>query len=202
MLQSDALASVRAFHHAFSHPAPAEPATQPLDRAKKRASWIIEEAEELRAAATLVDQADAVVDAFYFNLGGLVELGVPDDAAPPEFTGPVFAPRVLDDNSKEVAASILIDLAQDLSAATTREAQEDCYRQGVRACMLAFKLLGIDYKPLFDIVHGANMAKLHLIDGALVAQYHPDSKVKKPEGWVAPEPLLEAEVARQVAQNG
>lgn len=58
--------------------------------------------------------------------------------------------------------------------------------------------LGIDPDPLFEIVHAANMAKRHLINGELVVVTRADGKVVKPEGWVAPEPLLRAEVMRQI----
>jgi predicted HAD superfamily Cof-like phosphohydrolase len=48
----------------------------PKDRAVKRANWIRSECEELEAATTLVDQADAFIDIIYFAIGGLVELGL------------------------------------------------------------------------------------------------------------------------------
>lgn len=67
---------VRAFHQAFDHPCPDRPKIQPDDRADKRASWIEEECDELRAAKTLRDQVDAYTDILYFALGGMVELGV------------------------------------------------------------------------------------------------------------------------------
>jgi len=49
---------------------------QPADRVEKRASWLEEEAQELREAKTIAEQADAYIDSIYFALGGLVELGV------------------------------------------------------------------------------------------------------------------------------
>jgi len=122
--------AVREFHKTFNHPAPDTPTLQPVDRVEKRTSWIDSECAELQEAETIVDQADAYIDAIYFGLGGLVELGV---------------------------------------------------RPG----------------KLFEIVQGANMAKVQP-DGTVA--YHPDGKVKKPEGWVAPEPLLAAEVERQINQ--
>jgi predicted HAD superfamily Cof-like phosphohydrolase len=41
-------------------------------------------------------------------------------------------------------------------------------------------------EPGFTRVHQANMAKLHYVDGDLIAVYDEDGKVVKPEGWVAP----------------
>ena len=67
---------VRAFHLAFSHPAPAAPTLMDPDMAQRRAAWIEEEAQELREATTIEDQADAFIDVIYFALGGLVNLGV------------------------------------------------------------------------------------------------------------------------------
>ena len=67
---------VRAFHLAFSHPAPDTPTLMDPDMANRRAAWIEEEAQELREATTIEDQADAFIDVIYFALGGLVNLGV------------------------------------------------------------------------------------------------------------------------------
>ncbi|MFP7495390.1 HAD family hydrolase [Terribacillus saccharophilus] len=61
----------------------------------------------------------------------------------------------------------------------------------------SFAILGIEPEPLFDIVHEANMGKLH--NG--VAKYREsDGKIIKPENWerdFAPEKRLKAEIKRQ-----
>src|SRR5512142_885554 len=67
---------VRAFHLAFDHPAPDAPELLHADLVHRRANWIEEEADELREAATIEEQADAFIDVIYFALGGLVNLGV------------------------------------------------------------------------------------------------------------------------------
>jgi predicted HAD superfamily Cof-like phosphohydrolase len=67
---------VRAFHRAFGHPAPDAPALLSAEAAGRRAAWIEEEAQELREATTLEGQADAFIDAIYFAIGGLVQLGL------------------------------------------------------------------------------------------------------------------------------
>ena len=67
---------VRAFHLAFGHPAPEAPELLHADQVERRAAWIEEEADELREAATVAEQADAFIDIIYFALGGLVSLGV------------------------------------------------------------------------------------------------------------------------------
>jgi predicted HAD superfamily Cof-like phosphohydrolase len=57
--------------------------------------------------------------------------------------------------------------------------------------------IGVLPQSLMDIVQHANMSKLHNIDGVLTVVKNDLGKVQKPEGWVAPEPLLSAEVSRQ-----
>lgn len=58
--------------------------------------------------------------------------------------------------------------------------------------------LGVEPSALWDIVHAANMAKRHSVNGELVAVKNEVGKIIKPEGWVAPEPAMQAEVERQV----
>jgi predicted HAD superfamily Cof-like phosphohydrolase len=52
---------------------------------------------------------------------------------------------------------------------------------------------GMNLDRLFAIVHGANMTKV--VDGKVIRRE--DGKILKPEGWQAPEPMLEAEMDRQ-----
>lgn len=51
-------------------------------------------------------------------------------------------------------------------------------------------VVGVDIGLGFDIVHNANMAKLDPVTGQAI--YGEDGKVRKPEGWQAPEPQLKA----------
>lgn len=61
-----------------------------------------------------------------------------------------------------------------------------------------FVVLGVEPNPLFNIVHNANMGKLHP-DGK--PRYREeDGKIMKPENWerdFAPEPKLKKEIKRQ-----
>ena len=66
---------VRAFHLAFGYPAPEAPELLHAELVERRAAWIEEEAEELREATSVAEQADAFIDIIYFALGGLVDLG-------------------------------------------------------------------------------------------------------------------------------
>ena len=52
---------------------------------------------------------------------------------------------------------------------------------------------GMNLDNLFDIVHGANMAKV--INGKVLRR--DDGKIMKPENWEPPEPKLAAEIRRQ-----
>jgi predicted HAD superfamily Cof-like phosphohydrolase len=67
---------VREFHEAFGHPVAPRPAMLEPRRVQNRSNWMSEEVEEFKAAQTLEDQADAMIDLLYFALGTLVELGV------------------------------------------------------------------------------------------------------------------------------
>lgn len=56
--------------------------TLPIERAKTRASWLLEEINEFLEASEeqdIVEQADAMIDTIYFALGTLVEMGVKPD---------------------------------------------------------------------------------------------------------------------------
>ncbi|PAE06352.1 HAD family hydrolase [Terribacillus saccharophilus] len=63
----------------------------------------------------------------------------------------------------------------------------------------SFTILGVKPEPLFDIVHEANMGKLH--NG--IAKYREsDGKIIKPENWerdFAPEKRLKVEIDRQAS---
>jgi predicted HAD superfamily Cof-like phosphohydrolase len=59
--------------------------------------------------------------------------------------------------------------------------------------------LGVKPEPLFEIVHNANMSKLWP-DGK--PKLNPETgKVIKPPTFVRPEPLLEAEIERQIKET-
>ena len=52
---------------------------------------------------------------------------------------------------------------------------------------------GMNLDPLFRIVHAANMGKV--VNGKVLKRE--DGKVIKPEGWIDPNPALEAEIQKQ-----
>lgn len=71
-----AFADVHLFHITFDHPTSDIPRMQPIERALARADWLIEEANELKDATTIFEQADAYIDSIYFAIGGLVDMGI------------------------------------------------------------------------------------------------------------------------------
>lgn len=67
---------VKEFHRKFNHPVADSPTQMDTNRAAARYEWMLEELNEFIESATLVDQADAMIDLIYFALGTLVEMGV------------------------------------------------------------------------------------------------------------------------------
>jgi predicted HAD superfamily Cof-like phosphohydrolase len=76
--------------------------------------------------------------------------------------------------------------------------QGDALSDGQYFISGSFVETGLKPTPLFDIVQKANMAKLGE-DGKPIKR-ESDGKIMKPEGWMPPEPQLEAEVLRQIKE--
>lgn len=74
--------------------------------------------------------------------------------------------------------------------------QGDALTDGMWFIFGSFVEKGLLPKPMFDIVYNSNMAKLGA-DGKPILR-ESDGKIMKPEGWMPPEPQLEAEVRRQI----
>lgn len=68
---------VRTFHVALGLPTAEAPRLLAPRRARQRSKWMREELQEFESAATIAQQADAMVDLMYLAIGTLVELGVP-----------------------------------------------------------------------------------------------------------------------------
>ena len=91
-------------------------------------------------------------------------------------------------------ASWLRSEVDELEEAKTVVDQADAYMDIIYFAIGGMVELGVYPQQLWDIVHKANMAKLGPNGKPL---FHPDGKTRKPDGWVAPEPLLMAEINRQ-----
>lgn len=68
---------VRDFHLAFGLPTTEPPQLLATPRTGERSKWMREELHEFESAATIPEQADAMVDLIYLAIGTLVEMGVP-----------------------------------------------------------------------------------------------------------------------------
>lgn len=68
---------VRNFHVALGLPTAEAPQLLGAERAEDRSKWMREELQEFESAASIAQQADAMVDLIYLAFGTLVELGVP-----------------------------------------------------------------------------------------------------------------------------
>jgi predicted HAD superfamily Cof-like phosphohydrolase len=62
----------------------------------------------------------------------------------------------------------------------------------------AFCKKGVDLIAIFEVVHGANMAKKDPASGKFIRR-DSDGKILKPEGWKAPD--IVAEIKRQMTLN-
>lgn len=195
---------VALFHRAFGQPYGVEgPRALPAERVGLRLSLIEEEGvTELRAAVDVlaagatdspVEAIDALVDALYVSLGGLVEMGeevrgLPVDASPSwpgigmlsVATATAYAveanlealERAFADGDREESARLLSAIAQD--------------------CHQALLWAGFDPRPFFDEVQRANMSKLGadgrpIYSRGVELDGYPEGKVLKGPGYSPPD---------------
>jgi predicted HAD superfamily Cof-like phosphohydrolase len=90
--------------------------------------------------------------------------------------------------------------AQELREATTIDAQADAFIDVIYFAVGGLVEMGIQPGALWDIVQGANMAKLWP-DGRPRFR-EGDGKVIKPAGWQDPAEKLAAEIRRQLEASG
>lgn len=82
----------------------------------------------------------------------------------------------------------------ELREAITIAEQADAYIDIIYFAMGGLVEMGVNPDRLWSIVHGANMAKVWP-DGTV--RRREDGKIIKPDGWVAPDALIEAEILHQ-----
>lgn len=93
--------------------------------------------------------------------------------------------------------SWMMEELTEFAAADTLEDQVDALTDLIYIAIGTFTLMGVKPEPFFNIVHAANMEKLHE-DGK--PRFNEQGKIVKPEGWVeryAPEPKIIEELERQ-----
>lgn len=100
------------------------------------------------------------------------------------------------------AEAKILSKQQDAEKTDPLVAQVDALTDLLYLTYGSFSLMGVDPQPMMAIVHEANMGK-RFPDGQ--PHYDPvTNKVLKPDNWAeefAPEEKIEAELARQIAQN-
>jgi len=108
-----------------------------------------------------------------------------------------FKPTLQAEQRKHARADWIAEEVEELREAVTVEDQADAYIDILYFAVGGMVEMGIDPEPLWEIVHGANMAKVQR-DGSV--KRREDGKIIKPEGWQDPASLLRAEIERQ--RNG
>jgi len=97
----------------------------------------------------------------------------------------------------EARANWLDEEVIELREATTIAEQADAYIDIIYFAVGGLVEMGVNPEKLWSIVHGANMAKVWP-DGTV--RRRADGKIVKPDGWVAPDALIEAEIQRQMGE--
>jgi predicted HAD superfamily Cof-like phosphohydrolase len=97
----------------------------------------------------------------------------------------------------EARADWLDEEVIELREATTIAEQADAYIDIIYFAVGGLVEMGVNPEKLWSIVHGANMAKVWP-DGTV--RRRADGKIVKPDGWVAPDALIEAEIQRQMGE--
>ncbi|GAB6926026.1 hypothetical protein JCM10914A_56100 [Paenibacillus sp. JCM 10914] len=94
-------------------------------------------------------------------------------------------------------SSWMLEELIEFMEAETLEDQVDALTDLIYFAIGTFTLMGVKPEPFFNIVHAANMGKLHE-DGK--PRFNEQGKIVKPEGWAekyAPEPKIVQELMRQ-----
>jgi predicted HAD superfamily Cof-like phosphohydrolase len=97
-------------------------------------------------------------------------------------------------------ASWMLEELIEFMDANDIEAQVDALTDLIYFAIGTFTLMGVKPESLFNIVHAANMGKLHE-DGK--PRFDEQGKIVKPAGWeasYAPEPKIMKEVKRQIEE--
>lgn len=108
------------------------------------------------------------------------------------------SPTRLDPEYKANRLKWLREELQEFEDANTLEDEVDAMIDELYFVFGTLVSMGVDPEPIFKIVQQANMAKVWE-DGKV--HYKEDGKIAKPANWVAPEPLIVAEINRQIAAS-
>jgi predicted HAD superfamily Cof-like phosphohydrolase len=106
-------------------------------------------------------------------------------------------PQLLTPQGVSFITQMVHDELEELSESKSIAEQADAFVDIIYYLMDSAVRHGIDLDPLFNIVHQANLSKI--VDGKVIRRA--DGKILKPEGWKDPEPLLHAEIERQLQEG-
>ncbi|MCQ3807305.1 MAG: hypothetical protein OXB92_02320 [Acidimicrobiaceae bacterium] len=102
-------------------------------------------------------------------------------------------PRLMSVEAVEFIAEMVNDELDELREATDIVEQADALVDAIYYICDTAVRHGMNLDRVFEIVHGANMAKV--VEGRVVRRS--DGKILKPDGWRDPGPLLASELGRQ-----
>lgn len=104
-------------------------------------------------------------------------------------------PTIQPNDRKQARADWLDEEVRELREAVDVVDQADAYLDIIYFAVGGLVEIGVDPNKLWQIVHNANMSKVQP-DGSV--KRREDGKIVKPEGWVAPEPLMRAEIHSRI----
>lgn len=102
-------------------------------------------------------------------------------------------PQLMSVEAVEFIAEMVDDELDELREAADLVEQADALVDAIYYICDTAVRHGMNLDRVFEIVHGANMAKV--VDGRVIRR--DDGKILKPEGWRDPGPLLIEELNRQ-----
>lgn len=109
-----------------------------------------------------------------------------------------FTPVLQPADRVEARADWIDEEVRELRDSTTIADQADAYIDIIYFAVGGLVEMGVNPENLWSIVHNANMAKVWP-DGSV--RRREDGKIIKPDGWIAPDTLIEAEIQRQISQR-
>jgi len=188
---------VRDFHELFNHPV-ARRGTVILSEGDRagRGAWLLEELMEFIAAESLIDQVDAAIDFLYFCLGNFVAIGVVPaylDHELPDTDN--LCPDAMQFSHRVSFAQRAAESVFEFMHSDTLRGQRDFSGDMGRTMLRCMRVMQVDPRGLFEIIHESNMGKLWP-DGK--PRYGDFGKVVKPVTWEPPEPEMLKELGRRV----
>ena len=106
-------------------------------------------------------------------------------------------PKLMGVEAVEFIAEMVNDELDELREATDVVEQADALVDAIYYICDTAVRHGMNLDRVFEIVHGANMAKV--VDGRVIRRS--DGKILKPDGWRDPGPLLASELGRQQSEG-